>query len=489
MLEVQSVCGGYGDKTVVSNISFSVQEGEIFGIIGPNGSGKTTLMQLISRGLSPFSGRVSLLSKDVKDYHPKEFARLVAVLPQNGEVSFSYTVKEIVALGRYAHQIGLFNFTTPTDEEVIEQAMKETNVSQFAHAAFHSLSGGERQRVLLARALAQEPKLLLLDEPTNHLDISHQMSLLDSLRSWSKERDLTVVAILHDLNMASLYCDRLLLLNHGETVSLEKPKHVMNEKRLQTVYEANVMRNEHPLVPSPLITLKPLATPSENEFFSSIKFVQTFEMITIRTDIPFKTFSSAVIGAGFRWGRTFVNRHVNKNYHANDVEAEFSAYLTEHQIDREETIAMMTAAYLEDVCMKKYDDGTLKLLVVVTAGVSNAVDASRAYSVEHFAQTIGTINTWVFIEGTLTEEAFVQAIMTATEAKAKAMHDEHILDPDTNTIATGTSTDSLLIAASQTGEHHPYAGTITQLGKAIGKNVYEATILAIQKNKLRKSQA
>jgi len=258
MLDVQSVSGGYGDKPVLSNISFSVKKGEIFGIIGPNGSGKTTLMKLISGGLTPFSGMISLLDKPIKDYHPKEFARLVAVLPQNGETSFSYTVKEIVALGRYAHQTGLFQFMTLKDEEVIEKAMKETNVWQYANVAFHSLSGGERQRVLLARALAQEPKLLLLDEPTNHLDISHQMSLLDSLRSWSKERDLTVIAILHDLNMASLYCERLLLLDKGEVVSLEKPRHVMEEKQLQKVYQANVMRNEHPVVASPLITLKPV---------------------------------------------------------------------------------------------------------------------------------------------------------------------------------------------------------------------------------------
>ncbi|WP_096201011.1 heme ABC transporter ATP-binding protein [Bacillus sp. FJAT-45350] len=487
MLKVHTITGGYGGESIIENVSFEVKKGEIFGILGPNGSGKTTLLKMISGSLPFQKGQIHINGKAIVDYSSKELARTMAVLPQHSDSAFTYSVYDIVALGRYPYQKGMFHFSSSKDEKMIEYAMKQTDVYQFRDKSFLELSGGERQRVLLARSLAQEPKLLLLDEPTNHLDISFQMSLLDSLKEWSREHQLTVISILHDLNMASLYCDRILLLDKGETVALNRPVHVMEEGQLQEVYQANICRKEHPSVPRPLITLVPKPNQqTERSLIDEFKVTKTSEMIRIDTSLPLKVLSSAVIGAGFGWYSLFVNRHVSKDYNCDCVEKEFKEYLRSNDIDDAEAVGMMTAAYLEDASFVKVNSNDISLFVMVTAGVGNAVDASKAYLQSAETVSVGTINTWVLIEGELPDAAYVQAMMTATEAKVKAMHDEQIKDPVTGTVATGTSTDSLLIAATQSGTIYEYAGTITPLGKEIGRAVYDATVQAIKKNKVRR---
>ena len=145
---------------------------------------------------------------------------MIAVLSQHSSQSFSYTVKETVSLGRYAHQKGLFQSWSKADEEVIQRVMKQIGVSRFQNKNIQELSGGEKQRVFLAQALAQEPEILLLDEPTNHLDLSYQKELLDFLKQWTSDNGLTVISIFHDLNLAGLYCDRLLLLENGRLISI-----------------------------------------------------------------------------------------------------------------------------------------------------------------------------------------------------------------------------------------------------------------------------
>ncbi|WP_209122532.1 adenosylcobinamide amidohydrolase [Alkalihalobacillus sp. BA299] len=487
ILQVKNAKGGYGNINILNDVSFSVEKGEIFGILGPNGSGKTTLLKMIS-GLIPVqSGEILLQNKSISAYGSKELARWMAVLPQQSDTSFSYTVEAVVHLGRYPHQKGWFQVANSKDNQMVEETMKLTGVYQFKDLPLHSLSGGERQRVMLARSLAQEPQLLLLDEPTNHLDISYQMSLLDSLKQWSKEKGLTVITILHDLNMASLYCDRILLLDNGKVCSLDCPAHVMNEKKLQDVYQAKVGRREHPSVPSPLITLQPKqSTSTERPLINRFKIEKTPDLIKITSPIPLKTYSSAVVGAGFGWNTTFLNRHVHKDYNCDCVEEEYKQYLNHLGIDCEGSVGMMTAAVLEDAADRTYANEAFIIFVVVTAGVSNAVDASKAYLQKNTLHSVGTINTWIFIEGNLTDAAFVQTVMTATEAKTKALFDEGIKDPKTHTLATGTSTDSIMVAASQTGIEQPYAGTITLLGKSIARAVYEATSEAIKRNKERR---
>ncbi|KAB2328605.1 ATP-binding cassette domain-containing protein [Cytobacillus depressus] len=485
MLSVQQITGGYTGDSVIKNVSFEVEKGELFGILGPNGSGKTTLLKMLS-GILPFkSGEVTLKGISLKDYSAKELAKIIAVLSQHSNQSFSYTVKETVSLGRYAHQKGWFHSWTQEDERIVIQAMEQTGVVHFESHYIHELSGGERQRVFLAQALAQEPEILLLDEPTNHLDLSFQKDLLDLLKSWTKNRGLTVISIFHDLNLAGLYCDRLLLLENGEININDTANEVLREERIRSVYKTKIEKHPHPKVPAPQIALLPEKEVEKESHYLDERFLERFdEQVVFRSPVPLRTMSSGVVGAGTGWHQVFVNRHVDKNYDCSDHRQEMADYLKSHGFEPGETVGMMTAVKLEDVSYQFYREDHFAVFIVVTAGVGNAIDASRGGQ-HAFQLQPGTINTWIFVSGDMTEEAFIQSIMTATEAKVKAMHDLQIKDPVTETIATGTSTDSILIAATQRGERLEYAGTITPLGKLIGKGVYECTLEAIQKSRKR----
>ncbi|WP_100372642.1 heme ABC transporter ATP-binding protein [Bacillus sp. FJAT-45037] len=486
MLKVENVTLSYGTKKVIDSVSFEVGKGEILGIVGPNGSGKTSLLKAISGAFEHMSGTITLNDQPLHAYPTKELAKRMAVLPQQSETAFNYSVWDVVALGRYPYQKGWLQGLQASDKEVITEALHLTGTETFKDLPLQTLSGGERQRVLLARALAQEPEILLLDEPTNHLDVAYQMSLLNSLKQWSSERELTVIAVLHDLNMASLYCDRLLLLDEGHTMALNAPRDVIKEDHLTEVYQTALTCGEHPSVPSPLITFIPESNYDKNQsLIDQLCIDRTEESIKFSSPFRWKVLSSAVLGAGFSWHNTFVNRHVDKNYQCDDVEAEFKQFLESRGLNSSDVLGMLTAAMLEDGVILRSEQEATKTLVMVTAGTSNAVDAARAHTHPIYSEQVGTINTWVFIEGKLSESAYVQALMTVTEAKGKALHDEEIYDQETNTIATGTSTDSVMIAATQVGEEYPYAGTISSLGKNIAKLVYEATRRAIDRYKKR----
>lgn len=489
MLQLKNVSGGYGEEWIVKNISFHIRQGEIFTIVGPNGSGKSTLLKFIYGALDFEQGEIYVDGRSLKEYGQKELAKKIAVLPQHSSSAFSYTVKQIVSLGRYPHQKGWFRQETEEDKRIVERAMKDTGVYQFKDETMVALSGGEKQRVLLARALAQEPLILLLDEPTNHLDISYQISLLNTLKKWTKTKKLTVLAVLHDLNMAAMYSDRVLLLKDGEKKALDKPAHVMNKQLLEGVYRTELFRKEHPIVPTPLITLVPSKPSSlSSSPIDGLQIETGKDYVHLQSSFYWKTLSSAVIGAGFGWHRHFINRHVDKHYQSNDPEAEYRAYLEKLSLDVAETAGMMTAARLEDGAMKRREDEDGAVFVYATAGTGNAVDASRAFEKSSLPVTIGTINIWVFIEGSLTEAAYAQVMMTATEAKAKAMMDKKVLDPDTKTIATGTSTDSVLVAASGDDPTYEYGGTISPLGKKVAKAVYDAVSETLTNYKNRQKE-
>ena len=188
---------------------------------------------------------------------------------------------------------------------------------------------------------------------------------------------------------------------------------------------------------------------------------------------------------GQGWYKTFVNRHVDSQYNAEDVKEEMAKYLEAHDFRLTETVGMMTAVTTEHVEIGEYEGEFGTVLVAVTAGIGNAVDVSQAIPRDE-APRIGTINTWVIVNGELPDEAFIQAMITATEAKAKALQTENVKDPVTGTIATGTSTDSMLVAATQQGAFLPYAGPITELGKLIAHGVYECTVRAVQTYKKAK---
>ncbi len=257
MLEINHISGGYSSYEVLTDLSFSVKQGEIFGILGPNGSGKTTILKMISGLLRPKHGEILLQNRALQSFAAKELAKKIAVLPQIQSEVFAYTVKETVSLGRYAYQKGLFQTNREEDEQIIEESMKATGVHSFQHKLLHSLSGGERQRVFLAQALTQNPEILLLDEPTNHLDLAFQKELLDQLKNWVQERGLTVISIFHDLNIASLYCDRLLLLDKGKIHALGNVEEVIHKQSIQAVYQTEVEMLAHPTRPKPQTVLLP----------------------------------------------------------------------------------------------------------------------------------------------------------------------------------------------------------------------------------------
>ncbi|MBA4536856.1 adenosylcobinamide amidohydrolase [Bacillus aquiflavi] len=489
MLTIQHLTGGYSSASVLHDLSFHVEQGELFGVLGPNGSGKTTLLKMVSGILQPKQGTITVKGKPLTSYSPKEFAKLVAVLPQLTQDTFSYTVKETVSLGRYAHQSGWFQSWTKEDEAIVCEVMEQTGINKYEAHYLHQLSGGERQRVFLAQALAQQPEILLLDEPTNHLDLSYQKELLDLLKKWTRERGLTVISIFHDLNLAGLYCDRLLLLENGEKNIVHFPNEVLKEERIRAVYQTKVEKHPHPKVPRPQMILMPDKQKEDHEeIVIDERFLhKSEEIIQLMSPIPLRTISSGVIGSGAGWHSTFVNRHVDKNYDCRHHHEEMCQYLCTKKINPSETVAMMTAVFLEDVSYRFFEGDDFSVFVVVTAGVSNAVDVTR--SKEHSSQAIpGTINMWIFINGHLSDEAFIQSIVTATETKVKVMQEQDIKDPLTGSQATGTSTDSILIAATQRGKMLQYAGSITPLGKLISQSIYHCLTEAVEKNRRRKQR-
>lgn len=239
VLSCEQVSFSYGMAEVLSSISFPVSAGEIFGLLGPNGSGKSTLVRLMSGVRSPQGGRVTYAGRDLRAYSREELARAIAVVPQETTIELPFSVLEVVLMGRSPY-LGKFGFESIHDLAVAQRAMEQTGVDALAAREVHALSGGERQRVILARALAQEPRVLLLDEPTAFLDIKHQVAVYDLIKQLSREQGLAVVAILHDLNLAALYCDRLALLKAGRIFCQGTPEQVLTYANVKGVYETEV---------------------------------------------------------------------------------------------------------------------------------------------------------------------------------------------------------------------------------------------------------
>ena len=481
MLKVDHLSGGYGEKKIVKDATFTVNEGKMLGILGPNGSGKSTLMKLMSGILVPASGTVEIDGKELSEYSTKELAKKMAVLPQLHAHAFSHTVRETVSLGRYPHQRGWFSSWSKEDERAVLDAMELMDISRYEHTPIDQMSGGEQQRVFVAQALSQNASILLLDEPTNHLDINHQKELLDTVKRQAIERDLTIVSIFHDINLASMYCDQLLLLAEGSIAAIGEPHEVVKAKEMRTVFGAIVAFHPHPDLPKPQITLMPgVERQAVEQRIKKEDFSVSSEMVMYRSSAPLKTVSSAVINAGSGWFTTFMNRRVDENYRVDDTVEELTSFIEVKGYKPTDTVAMMTAVNVGQVVLEscEFDGGSI--VVAVTAGAGNGTDVSMTHLKER-TKRVGTVNTWIFVNGTLAEEAFLQAMMTATEAKTKAFQEENVIDPFTGTIATGTPTDSLLVAATQQGGHFQYAGPISELGRHIGKTVFEATTEAIRR--------
>ncbi|WP_062396769.1 ABC transporter ATP-binding protein [Methanogenium cariaci] len=213
MIDVDDLSAGYGGKDIIAEITFAAEKGEFVGIIGPNGSGKTTLLKAISRVLEISGGVVTLEGRTLADFGQKELAREVSVVPQETAMNFSYTVTDIVMMGRFPPHKERFAKDDPDDYRIVREAMEVTNVVHLKDRPVTDISGGERQRVIIARALAQQPKVILLDEATSHLDINHQVEILSIVRDLGET--VTKIGVFHDLNLAAEFCDRIVLMSGG----------------------------------------------------------------------------------------------------------------------------------------------------------------------------------------------------------------------------------------------------------------------------------
>ena len=248
------------DNWVLDGLTFAVDAGEILGIVGPNGSGKTSLLKLLARVLRPHVGDMALFGRDLGALSQVEVARTVAFVPQESPQVFSFTVMETVLMGRYPHFRGAkwsagFGWESSEDVRIAEQAMQSTDLIHLAGRSVMDLSGGERQRCMIARALAQAPQVLLLDEPTAFLDIQHQIEICTIVRRLKEERGLTVVLVSHDLNLASQYCDRILMLKAGTLFRLGLPHEVIEVDVLRAVYGCDVLIDRHPESGAPRVTM------------------------------------------------------------------------------------------------------------------------------------------------------------------------------------------------------------------------------------------
>jgi len=251
LLKIADLSFSYQSSKILDDVPLEVKSGESLGVMGPNGSGKTTLLRCISNVLSP-RGTVLINGKDTKGQSKKEIAKKIGFVPQTSNIDFEFTVSELVLMGRTPH-MGRFKSESIHDFEIVEKAMKLTNIQHLSERTFDELSGGEKQRVIIARALAQEPKILLLDEPTVHLDISCQLEILNLVKNLCEQERIIVISVFHDLNLASQYSDKLILLNRGRIFSEGFPDRVLTSENIRSIYQIEAIIKRHPITNVPFV--------------------------------------------------------------------------------------------------------------------------------------------------------------------------------------------------------------------------------------------
>jgi len=239
MIDLKNVYAGYRGRDVIKDINLRIKDNKRICIVGPNGSGKSTLFKVIAN-LIPFKGKVLIEGKDIKSFNGKKLSKKIAILTQNYNSEFPYTVYESVALGRYPYLRGPFSTLSEKDKLIIEESIKIVGLQTLKDNFINELSGGELQRVFLAQAFAQDPLVLLLDEPTNHLDLKYQLEILNYIKTWANEKNKIVLAVLHDLNLVYSFADRVILINEGKIRKDGSPKEVLNSRALEKTYDINV---------------------------------------------------------------------------------------------------------------------------------------------------------------------------------------------------------------------------------------------------------
>ena len=237
-IEVRGLKYSYNRYMVLDGVDLDVREGEILGILGPNGCGKTTLLKNLNKNLTPAGGCVMLDGTDLDTMVKRDIAKSVAVVPQTNEIRFSFSVREIVAMGRMPFQ-SMMGGETREDSRIVDDAIEKVGLSAMKDRHINTMSGGERQRVMIARALAQTPKILLMDEPTLHLDINTQFEALDLVHDLSRESDLTVVIVSHDLPMVARYCDKIAMIHDHRVMCCGTPEEVLTPDNMRTVFNVD----------------------------------------------------------------------------------------------------------------------------------------------------------------------------------------------------------------------------------------------------------
>ena len=247
LLDSQNLSGGYTKQAIVKDVSLSLHKGEWLSLVGANGSGKSTLLRLFSRILTPQAGTVLLDGKAIHQQSAKSVARQMAILPQQQVVPAGLTVRQLVSLGRTPHQPWWQWDLSLEDQEMVEVAIAQTHLTEFSDRAVEQLSGGERQRAFLALTLAQNPQVLLLDEPTTFLDLHHQLELLELLKSLNQERQLSIITVLHDLNLAVRYSDRIAMLKKGCIEAIGTPLEAITPENLRQVFDVEAVTINTPV--------------------------------------------------------------------------------------------------------------------------------------------------------------------------------------------------------------------------------------------------
>ncbi len=261
-LKIEGVCSSYDSVKILEDVCFSVKTGTFLGILGPNGSGKTTLLKSISRVLKPRKGAVLLDGTDIYAMKNVDVAKQMAVVPQESNITFSYTALDIVLMGRSPH-MPRFKTETVEDLAIARNAMEYTGTWHLAKRLITELSGGEKQRVIIARALTQQPKILLLDEPTTHLDISNQLEIMDMLKQLCLKKKLLIIGVFHDFNLATRYCDSVILLKKGKIVAAGETAAILTSENIKKVFGIDTIVNRHPVTDLPYVI--PISKPKDQK--------------------------------------------------------------------------------------------------------------------------------------------------------------------------------------------------------------------------------